>query len=117
TVALLLGSTVVDEVHVMRKIVIDGSNTSGFQRTMLIALGGSLKFGEKSVGVLTITLEEDAARNLGSDGRVKKYGLDRLGIPLVEVSLAPLEISSAQDAVDAAAALGRLLKSTGMVAR
>ncbi|MGC9076054.1 MAG: Glu-tRNA(Gln) amidotransferase subunit GatE [Conexivisphaera sp.] len=117
TVALLLGSTIVDEVHVMRKIVIDGSNTSGFQRTMLIALGGSLKFGEKSVGVLTITLEEDAARNLGSDSRVKKYGLDRLGIPLVEVSLAPLEISSAQDAVDAAAALGRLLKSTGMVAR
>ena len=117
TVALLLGSTVVDEVHVMRKIVIDGSNTTGFQRTMLIAMGGSLKYEGGSVGVLTVTLEEDAARNLGSEGRVKRYGLDRLGIPLVEVSLAPMEVSSAQEVVRAAAALGRLLKSTGMVAR
>lgn len=30
-ISLALNSTVVDEIHVMRKIVIDGSNTSGFQ--------------------------------------------------------------------------------------
>jgi glutamyl-tRNA(Gln) amidotransferase subunit E len=118
TVALMLGSLIVDEVHVMRKIVIDGSNTTGFQRTMLIALGGSLRVGDMDVGVQTITLEEDAARNLGSEGRVKRYGLDRLGVPLIEVSLAPVDLrSSPQEAVEVAAALGRLLKSTGMVAR
>ncbi|MGC8555654.1 MAG: Glu-tRNA(Gln) amidotransferase subunit GatE [Conexivisphaera sp.] len=118
TVALMLGSTIVDEIHVMRKIVIDGSNTTGFQRTMLVALGGTLRVGDRSVGVQTVTLEEDAARNLGSEGRVKRYGLDRLGIPLIEVSLAPVEIKrSPQEAADVAAALGRLLKSTGAVAR
>ena len=31
---------VVDEVHFMRKIVIDGSNTTGFQRTALVAVDG-----------------------------------------------------------------------------
>ena len=41
--ALLLGSRVVDEVEVMRKMVVDGSNTSGFQRTALIATGGHLE--------------------------------------------------------------------------
>jgi glutamyl-tRNA(Gln) amidotransferase subunit E len=118
TVALMLGSRVVDEVHVMRKIVIDGSNTAGFQRTMLVAVGGTLNVGGREVGVQTITLEEDAARNLGSEGRVKRYGLDRLGIPLIEVSLAPIEVrSSPQEVVEVAAALGRLLKSTGLVAR
>ena len=35
--SLALHSKVVDEIHIMRKIVIDGSNTSGFQRTMLVA--------------------------------------------------------------------------------
>ncbi len=117
TVAEMLGSTVVDEIYVMRKIVVDGSNTAGFQRTMLVAVGGSLKVGGRSVGVQTITLEEDAARILGSEGRVKRYGLDRLGVPLIEVSLAPMEPRSAQEVVEVASALGRLLKSTGMVAR
>jgi glutamyl-tRNA(Gln) amidotransferase subunit E len=43
TMALLLGSRPVDEIQFMRKIVIDGSNTTGFQRTASVAMGGSLK--------------------------------------------------------------------------
>jgi len=38
--SLALNSNIVDEIHVMRKLVIDGSNVSGFQRTMLISKGG-----------------------------------------------------------------------------
>jgi len=49
-VALLLGSNVVDEVHVMRKIVIDGSNTTGFQRTSVLGLGGRLEVDGVRVG-------------------------------------------------------------------
>ena len=42
TMAKLLGSQPVDEIQFMRKIVIDGSNTTGFQRTALVAMNGSL---------------------------------------------------------------------------
>jgi glutamyl-tRNA(Gln) amidotransferase subunit E len=46
-VSLALNSNIIDEINVMRKIVIDGSNTSGFQRTMLISYGGHLQVDEK----------------------------------------------------------------------
>jgi len=39
--SLMVEAKPVDEIHVMRKIVVDGSNTSGFQRTALIATDGS----------------------------------------------------------------------------
>ena len=112
-----LGSRVMDEVHVMRKIVIDGSNTTGFQRTAVVGLGGSLAFGKgKRVGVQSMTVEEDAARVLGEDDRSRHYGLDRLGVPLVEIALDPIP-DSAEDVESAALQLGRILRSTGRVAR
>jgi len=37
-VARAFGMTPIEQVHVMRKLVIDGSNTSGFQRTALVAV-------------------------------------------------------------------------------
>ena len=42
TASLLMNAKPVDEVHVMRKIVIDGSNTTGFQRTCIVALNGAI---------------------------------------------------------------------------
>jgi glutamyl-tRNA(Gln) amidotransferase subunit E len=85
--SLALHSKVVDEIHAMRKIVIDGSNTGGFQRTMLVANGGYLDIDGQKVGVQSICLEEDAAKLISDNGTVREYGLDRLGIPLVEISL------------------------------
>jgi glutamyl-tRNA(Gln) amidotransferase subunit E len=119
--ALALKSRVIDEIHVMRKIVVDGSNTSGFQRTAAVALGGTLQFGDdRSVGVQSISVEEDAARAAKEEGRgegmARSYILDRLGTPLVEVALAPIE-GSPVDVEDAAKTLGRLMRSTGRVAR
>lgn len=119
--ALALGSRVIDEIHVMRKIVVDGSNTSGFQRTAVVALGGWLRYGkDKKVAVQTISVEEDAARAIkpkADAGRADRtYALDRLGTPLVEVALAPIE-GSPEDTEEAAMTLGKLMRSTGRVAR
>ena len=83
TVALMLHSKPVDEVHVMRKIVIDGSNTTGFQRTAVVALGGYIDDEEGRIRIQTICVEEDAARKIGEKGKDVIYRLDRLGIPLI----------------------------------
>ncbi|ABK78573.1 archaeal Glu-tRNAGln amidotransferase subunit E [Cenarchaeum symbiosum A] len=114
-VASALNSSIFREVFPMRKMVVDGSNTSGFQRTMLVSMGGVLHSGGE-VGVQSICLEEDAARLIGESGGVREYGLDRLGIPLIEIALEPIE-GGPRRARDAALALGRLLRSTGRAAR
>ncbi len=115
-VSKLLHSSIVDEIHVMRKIVIDGSNTTGFQRTAVIGLGGQVKVGGVKVGVQSVTIEEDAARILGEDGSARRFALDRLGVPLVEVALDP--VTGTPEFIGSVALhLGRTLRSTGRVAR
>ncbi len=114
--SLALQSKIIDEVHVMRKIVIDGSNTSGFQRTMLIASGGYLNINNKKVGVQSICLEEDAAKLISDDGTIKEYGLDRLGVPLVEIALEPV-MGKPEEIAEIALALGRLLRASKRVTR
>jgi len=114
TFAGLCESRPVDEIHVMRKTVIDGSNTSGFQRSSLVATGGRIDdpSGGPDVRVWTIALEEDSARKLDeptADGEVA-YTLDRLGIPLVEVATAP-DIQDPAHAQRVAARIGALLRS------
>jgi glutamyl-tRNA(Gln) amidotransferase subunit E len=116
TVAQLLNMRAVDEIHVMRKIVIDGSNTTGFQRTTKVAFGGWLMDGEERVGIQSLCLEEDAARKVSDEEGETTYRLDRLGIPLVEIATAP-DISSGEQAGRVALALGRILKATGRIKR
>ncbi|MBI4258179.1 MAG: Glu-tRNA(Gln) amidotransferase GatDE subunit E, partial [Thaumarchaeota archaeon] len=115
-IALALDSTPVDELHVMRKIVIDGSNTTGFQRTLVVALDGELKTKSQSVPVQTVCLEEDAARLIEERAGKKVFSLGRLCVPLVEVSLAPVK-AEPEDVKEIALALGRLMRTTGRVAR
>jgi glutamyl-tRNA(Gln) amidotransferase subunit E len=114
--SLALNSNIVDEIHVMRKLVIDGSNVSGFQRTMLISSGGYLKVDNKRIGVQSICLEEDAAKLLPHSDSFKEYGLDRLGIPLVEIALEPVT-GKPEEIVNVALTLGRLLRSSKRVSR
>jgi len=116
TVALLCGAKPIDEIHVMRKTVIDGSNTTGFQRTCVIALDGELNIEGKKVPIQHISLEEDAARKMGEDGSNIRYRIDRLGIPLIEVATAPV-IYSPQEAEKTALAIGRILRATRKVKR
>ena len=110
TTAVLMNSKIVDEIHFMRKIVIDGSNTSGFQRTGLVAIEGNIK----DVGIQTIAVEEDSARKLEEKGKLVNYGLDRLGIPLIEIATDP-DIKNPDHAREVAEQLGMLLRATGKV--
>jgi glutamyl-tRNA(Gln) amidotransferase subunit E len=114
--SLLLKGKPVDEIQVMRKTVIDGSNTSGFQRTMLVATGALLELGGKKIRIPTICLEEDAARIIERKGDRTTYRLDRLGIPLIEIGTEP-DITSPREAKDAAEKIGMLLRATGKVKR
>jgi glutamyl-tRNA(Gln) amidotransferase subunit E len=113
---LTLQSKIVDEVHPMRKIVIDGSNTSGFQRTALIGIGGILNVDGKEVGVQSICIEEDAAKLISDDGLTRNYGIDRLGVPLIEIALEPIG-GRPDEIVNTAYILGRLLRATKRVTR
>ncbi|MGQ9639299.1 MAG: Glu-tRNA(Gln) amidotransferase subunit GatE [Candidatus Bathyarchaeia archaeon] len=115
TVSLLLDSKPVDEIHVMRKLVIDGSNTTGFQRTCVISLGGSIG-RDRKVGIQYVSIEEDAARKIEDSGQTSKYRIDRLGIPLIEVATAPT-ISTPREAQEVALEIGRLLRATRKVRR
>lgn len=118
TVALMMNAQPIDEVHVMRKTVIDGSNTTGFQRTCIIALDGWIEVGGKLIPIQAASLEEDAARKTGTEaeGKIIRYRIDRLGIPLIEVATAPV-IYSPQEAQEVALAIGRILRDTGRVMR
>jgi len=116
TVALMMNATPVDEIHVMRKTVIDGSNTTGFQRTCIIALNGAVKVGEKTVPIQHVSLEEDAARKTGEEGTIIRYRIDRLGIPLIEIATAPV-INTPKEAGEVALAIGKILRATGRVKR
>ncbi len=116
TVAQLLNMRIVEEIHVMRKIVIDGSNTTGFQRTAKVAFGGWLLDGKERIGMQSLCLEEDAARKVSEDAAGTTYRLDRLGIPLVEIATAP-DITSGEQAGRVALAMGRILQATGKIKR
>jgi glutamyl-tRNA(Gln) amidotransferase subunit E len=113
---LTLHSKIVDEVHPMRKIVIDGSNTSGFQRTALIGIGGILNVDAIKVGVQSICIEEDAAKLISDDAMTRNYGLDRLGVPLIEIALEPVG-GKPSEIVNIAHKLGQLLRATKRVTR
>ncbi len=106
----LLKCTIPEEIHVMRKTVIDGSNTCGFQRTAIIGLNGCLETNLGKIGIPTVCLEEEAARiEEKSNGRVF-YKLSGLGIPLVEIATSP-DIVSPDQARDVAERLGLILRS------
>ncbi|WP_147127854.1 Glu-tRNA(Gln) amidotransferase subunit GatE [Sulfolobus acidocaldarius] len=115
-VAMSLESNIVDEIYVMRKIVIDGSDTTGFQRTSIVAMGGQVIVEGKKIGIQTIALEEDAARKISESANETMYSLDRLGIPLIEISTAP-DITTPEEAEKVAFRIGQLLRLTGKVKR
>ncbi len=105
-----------DEIHVMRKTVIDGSNTSGFQRTMVIGLGTKdsvIKTAEGNVRIKELDLEEESARIISKDG---EYSINSLGIPLIELSTYP-DIKSPEQAYEVALAIGEILRLTGKAQR
>ncbi|GIU68773.1 MAG: glutamyl-tRNA(Gln) amidotransferase subunit E [Candidatus Woesearchaeota archaeon] len=118
--AHMMNCDIVDQVHVMRKTVVDGSNTSGFQRTALIARNGFIEVESegklKTIKIDTLCLEEDAARIISRNDDHDVYRLDRLGIPLIEIATGP-DMNTPQEVKDTAAFIGMMLRSTGKVKR
>ena len=115
-VALILNAKIVDEIQVMRKTVVDGSNVSGFQRTALVAMDGFIDTSLGKVKIPTICLEEEAAQKLEEGKDFVKYRLDRLGIPLIEIATSA-DIKSPEHAKEAAGHIGMILRSVEGVKR
>ncbi len=120
TVSALLDAKPVTLLQTMRKTVVDGSNTSGFQRTSLVSIDGVLQTETGPVGIDVLCLEEDSARKLDTvstgDGEQVIYNLDRLGLPLIEIATAP-DVQSPEHAKETSMALGRCLRQTRKVRR
>lgn len=116
TVAKLLKANPIDEIHFMRKTIVDGSNTSAFQRTALVARDGKIETEQGTVRIPTIIIEEDAAKIIKEDKQSVTYRLDRLGIPLLEISTSA-DIKTPEQCKDTAEKIGLLLRSTGKAKR
>ncbi|MFA6073279.1 MAG: Glu-tRNA(Gln) amidotransferase subunit GatE [Candidatus Woesearchaeota archaeon] len=114
--AKLLNMKIVDSIQFMRKTVIDGSNTSGFQRTALIGYDGFVEVNGKKICVDTLCLEEDACQVIERKNDKDVYNLSRLGIPLIEIATAP-DIRSPNECKEVAGHIGMLLRSTGKILR
>lgn len=110
-IATLLNMTVVDEFHTMRKQVIDGSNTGGFQRTGLLAIQGHIDTPYGKVVIENLGLEEDAARRMGQRKGKVEFRLDRLGIPLLEITTDP-SMNRPEQVREVAYQIGQVLRST-----
>ena len=112
---------VINELQVMRKTVVNGSNTTGFQRTSLVGTNGHIEVEGKKIGIPVILIEEEAAKDIskGVDKEGKQYAvwrLDRLGIPLIEIATDP-DIKTPEQCKKVAEQIGMILRSTGKVAR
>ncbi len=112
----LVNAVVPDVVQVMRKTVVDGSNTSGFQRTALIGRQGMLQTKSGQVSITNISLEEDSCKIISNTAETKTYRLDRLGVPLIEIGTGP-DITSPEQCQETAKSLGMLLRSLPGVKR
>ncbi|TXT55507.1 MAG: Glutamyl-tRNA(Gln) amidotransferase subunit E [Promethearchaeota archaeon] len=113
-IAQLLNSNVIEEMHVCRKNYLDGSVPGGFQRTMILAKDGYITLeNDKKIGIDIICLEEDAARLIKAVQKTNYFRLDRLGIPLVEITTKP-DISHPNECKECAERLGLLLWSTNV---
>lgn len=112
----IVNATVPSVVQFMRKTVVDGSNTSGFQRTGLVGKDGLITTKNGSVRLTNISLEEDSCKIINDSPEKKVYRLDRLGIPLIEIGTAP-DITSPEQCQEAAKLLGMLLRSLPGVKR
>jgi Glu-tRNA(Gln) amidotransferase subunit E-like FAD-binding protein len=116
-IALLLNCKIPEEFHVMRKTVIDGSNTSAFQRTLILGLNGYIEYNGKKVEISHVALEEDAASIVDEDEKNKTYRLNRLSVPLVEIGTGLLIGYTPEEVQEIAYLIGMTCRSTGKVKR
>ncbi|MCK5037539.1 MAG: Glu-tRNA(Gln) amidotransferase subunit GatE [Thermoplasmata archaeon] len=109
-----------EEVVINRKQYLDGSITTGFQRTMIIARDGHIELRSgKKVKITNILIEEDSARKIKTEdnGRTVYYNLDRLGVPLTEIITDHLDVDDPETLVETARMIGLNLRTTILAKR
>jgi glutamyl-tRNA(Gln) amidotransferase subunit E len=113
-VAMLYSLNLVDELHIARKQYLDGSIPTGFQRTTIVGVNGSIPYKDRRVSIVQLGLEEDACREVSDVGHRRIYLTDRLGMPLIETVTGP-DMRAPLEVAEVAQILRRLVRSTGQV--
>jgi glutamyl-tRNA(Gln) amidotransferase subunit E len=113
-IAMLYRLNLVDELHIARKQYLDGSIPTGFQRTTIVGVNGSIPYKDRRVSIVQLGLEEDACREVSDVGHRRTYLTDRLGMPLIETVTGP-DMRTPQEVAEVAQVLRRLVRSTGNV--
>ncbi|MDP2806688.1 MAG: Glu-tRNA(Gln) amidotransferase subunit GatE, partial [bacterium] len=113
-IALLSKLNLVGEVHIARKQYLDGSIPTGFQRTAIIGVEGSIPLKNKKVRLIQLSLEEDSCREVSDVGHLRIYRTDRLGMPLIETVTYP-DMKNPDEVKEACDYIRFLNRSTGKV--
>jgi glutamyl-tRNA(Gln) amidotransferase subunit E len=113
-ICLSMNMDIIDEVHIARKQYLDGSIPTGFQRTAIVGLSGSLPFNGRNLTITHVSLEEDSCREVKDRGHRIVWRTDRLGMPLTETVTGP-ELVTPEEVRDAALLCGLVARTTGRV--
>ena len=113
-IGMIYGSSMVDEVHIARKQYLDGSIPTGFQRTAIVCLDGSIPFKDREISVIQLSIEEDSCREVSDIGHRRTYITDRLGMPLIETVTGP-DMRTPQEVAEVGELIRRIARSTGKV--
>ena len=113
-VTMLLGCNVVGEVHITRKQYLDGSIPTGFQRTAIVGTDGDVPYGDRTVHIRQLSIEEDSCREVSDRGHVRTYRTDRLGMPLIETVTDP-DMRTPIEAMEVGQVLRWLCRASGLV--
>lgn len=113
-IALMLGCSIVDEMHIARKQYLDGSIPTGFQRTGIVGINGELPFSGRTIGIRQVSIEEESCREVTDEQHTIRFRTDRLGIPLIEVVTEP-DMTTPEEAAEVVRRIGRLMRATGKV--
>ncbi len=113
-IGMLYDCVMVDEVHIARKQYLDGSIPTGFQRTAIVGVEGSIPYKDRKIRIIQLSIEEDACREVSDVGHVRTYITDRLGMPLIETVTGP-DMRTPQEVADVANICRWLVRSTGKV--
>ncbi|MFA6232785.1 MAG: Glu-tRNA(Gln) amidotransferase subunit GatE [Bacteroidota bacterium] len=115
-ISMLADLTLVDEVHIARKQYLDGSIPTGFQRTAICGIHGSIPYGDRKISMIQLGIEEDSCREISDQGHMRIYNTDRLGMPLIELVTGP-DMRTPNEVADVAQILRKMMRTTGRVRR
>ncbi len=113
-ISLMLGTSIVGELHITRKQYLDGSIPTGFQRTAIVGIEGEIPLKNKKIKIIQLSIEEDSCREVSDIGHDRVYTTDRLGMPLIETVTYP-EMLTPDEAAEAGQYLRLLCRTSGKV--